>query len=322
MLDILLNDINNELEYCKNDFITHIRLNTGNLDLQELEVLKHHCWSILNDKSLILISNEELLIDEIKDETKSETKDYLPLKPPIKTDGVMTYSLGQKELRIGTMRHAEIFLEDYKTQLQQSPEIVNLINKGFYYDLNGVIAIIEFSKYCYGLDFSIRIDISKPFYFYCMVVCELWYCKKTKSNIWGYSFSRYKVQDDYYNFLTKRTETETEPYFLKPQYRSKERQLLEILQRHYYIPTEINNGLKKTEIGDLFAYLIHKGILISNNNKRIAPLFAKFLGFTADPKDKYKRNYIGNSTIYNGSYKEMKKQALKTDIEKFMNSIF
>ncbi len=34
LMDILINDKNNELEYCANDFITHIRLNTGNFNLQ------------------------------------------------------------------------------------------------------------------------------------------------------------------------------------------------------------------------------------------------------------------------------------------------
>ncbi len=46
LMYILINDKNNELEYCANDFITHIRLNTGNFSFNELSHLRftlHRC---------------------------------------------------------------------------------------------------------------------------------------------------------------------------------------------------------------------------------------------------------------------------------------
>ncbi len=222
----------------------------------------------------------------------------------------------------------ELFTSSFK-KYEGTKEIRSILDFDLFYDLNGVVALFSFVLKDEKIPFLIDI---RPYIFhlYCEILCELWYCKKHEKKIQTSSLiCRIGRADEYLHTLLEGKDRDNKKLiqsnlfyeFLAPEYRSRETELLEILKRHYYIPTEINNGLKKTDIGNLFAYLKKEKIL-KGDNKRIAPLFANFLGFTTDPKDTDRQNYIGNSTIYNGSYKEMRNKTLKTDIERFVDSIF
>ncbi len=317
LLYILANDKNDELEYCDNDFITHIRLNTNNLDLFDMDVLLDKIWYCVLDQ-IISINGEPIYLHSLAKKIKEKDWDK------------KMYNSKSRILENNNFTN----------------EMLEYLEKCWFSNgrIGDVFYIIDTIQYLEG--FVVRKEYTSSLLSYIDVFETLYIYRYQKQKGISLSFIEIEEREDNcdfnYDYLhlpvptSDKTITQQQYDFLAPEYKERETELLEILNKHSYNAENIKNEyIANKEIERLFGYLKDKGIIKSKTDKIGLILFCEMLniGIKENYLDRLPRNLLkqlkrrdyikkvsmSSLTSESNNIAELKESSLNIDIEKFMN---